>query len=103
MDIHAFLERTREITLADVAVGHDKDYLLRNTMEELGEYCAARTITEGIKQKPLKETPRQEAVDLIICALSLFYAEGGTDIELAEYGIVKLQKWADRIPSYKRE
>ena len=98
-----FLSHTRKITLADLEVGHGKNYLLRNTMEELGEYCAAVTITKGIKKKPLKETPQQEAVDLIICALSLFYAEGGTDEELAEYGLKKLKKWADRIPSYKKK
>jgi len=97
--IDKFLRRTKEITLADLATGHGKDYLLRNTMEELGEYSAAVTIEAGIKKKPLKETARQEAVDVIICALSLFYAEGGTDAELAEYGLVKLQKWADRIPN----
>jgi hypothetical protein len=95
--IKKFLERTKEITLADMATGHGKDYLLRNTMEELGEYCAAVTITQGIKKKPLKETARQEAVDVIICALSLFYAEGGTDEELADYGMVKLKKWSDRL------
>lgn len=94
-----FLSKTREITLADLATGHNKDYLLCNTMEELGEYCAAVTISKGIKKKSLKETPQQEAVDLIICALSLFYAEGGTDEELAEYGLKKLTKWADRIPA----
>lgn len=93
-----FLTKTRDITLRDLATGHGRDYLLRNTTEELGEYCAAVTISEGIKDKPLKETPRQEAVDLIICALSLFYAEGGTDEELAEYGMVKLKKWEDRLP-----
>lgn len=99
--IHEFLEETRKITLADLATGHGRDYLLRNTTEELGEYCAAITISEGMKNKPLKETPRQEAVDLIICALSLFYAEGGTDEELATYGMVKLKKWSDRLPSYR--
>lgn len=96
--IEKFLNRTKQITLADLATGHGKDYLLRNTMEELGEYCSAVTITDGVKQKPLKETPRQEAVDVIICALSLFYAEGGNDEELAEYGLVKLRKWAERLP-----
>ncbi len=96
-----FLQRTREITLSDMATGHGRDYLLRNTMEELGEYSAAVTVSEGIKQKTLKETPKQEAIDVIICALSLFYAEGGTDEELAEYGMKKLDKWENRIPSYK--
>ena len=97
-----FLRKTKKITLADMATGHGRDYLIRNTAEEFGEYCAAVTISEGIKIKPLKESPKQEAVDLIICALSLFYAEGGTDEELASYGMTKLQKWADRIPSYKK-
>ena len=95
--IHEFLEETRRITLADMAKGHGRDYLLRNTTEELGEYCAAVTVDEGIKKKVLKETPRQESVDLIICALSLFYAEGGTDEELASYGLTKLKKWEERL------
>lgn len=99
--IERFLNRTRKITLADLAIGHNTDYLLRNTMEELGEYSAALTIESGIKQKPLKESSRQEAIDVIICALSLFYASGGENKELAEYGMTKLNKWEDRVENGK--
>lgn len=98
--IQDFLRKTQEITLADMKCGHDKDYLLRNTMEELGEYCSAVTIENKIKDKPLKESSRQEAVDVIICALSLFYASGGQDKELEEYGLLKLKKWESRVIGY---
>jgi NTP pyrophosphatase (non-canonical NTP hydrolase) len=96
--IKAFLERTKRITLVDLASGHDVDYLFRNTVEEVGEFAAAVTIEAGIKDKPLKETSTQEAVDVVICALSLFYARGGTDEMLAEYGQKKLNKWEARLP-----
>ncbi len=98
--INEFLDHTKKITLADLAGGHGIEYLLQNTVEELGEYAAARSVLQGTKTKKLKETPLQEAVDLIICALSLFYAEGGENEELAEYGLKKLNKWAARIPGY---
>lgn len=39
--IEHFLNRTREITLADAKAGHGRDYMIRSTMEELGEYCTA--------------------------------------------------------------
>jgi len=97
-NIECFLDRVCQITLADLKTGHDLDYLFANAIEEMGEYAAAKTVEKGIKNKPLKETSKQEAVDVIICALSLFYGAGGTNEELAEYGMKKLDKWEARIP-----
>lgn len=91
-----FLNHVKEITLKDLK-SNDKHLLLRNTIEELGEYANALNVEEKIKNKPLKESARQEAVDLVINALSLFFAEGGNLEELAEYGEIKLKKWEKRV------
>lgn len=80
-----------------MATGHGTDYLLRNTIEEIGEFAAALSCEDGIKQKELKETSLQESIDVVICALSLFYAKGGTNELLARYGQEKLNKWEKRV------
>lgn len=95
-NLQTFLDETKRITLLDLANGHNVDVLLRNTTEELGEFCAAVTIESGIKVKPLKESSQQEAVDVVICALSLFFAQGGNTDELVSYGHQKLKKWEAR-------
>lgn len=61
--------------------------------EELGELAEALKITHGRKKKKLVEEPKAEAVDLLICALAIFYAEGGTDAELGVIFNKKLDKW----------
>lgn len=92
-----FLSRTKAITLEDLRQGHGVDNLIRNTTEELGEYCKAISVEAGIKKKELTESSCEEAVDVVICALSLFYASGGTDEMLASYGMKKLDKWEERV------
>lgn len=84
---------TTEIDLETQTV----DDLVFNTMEELGEYVAALTVEKGKKAKVLKETSRQEAVDVIICALSLLKASGGSIQDLRTYGVKKLAKWKNRV------
>lgn len=92
-----FHKRVCKITNDDLYSGHTETELFRNTVEELGEYAAAVTVEKGIKNKQLKESSKIEAVDLIICALSLFYAAGGDDEELANIGDIKLNKWDNRV------
>lgn len=77
-ELRLFLNRLQATTLKDLSINHSPDLLFRHTVEELGEYAAARTVEEGIKKKDLKENSLIESVDLVICALSLFYANGGT-------------------------
>lgn len=71
--------------------------LMGYVLEELGEFAAARAVERGDKNKELKESSLEESVDVVICALSLFYASGGTDDFLIEYGLKKLDKWETRI------
>ncbi len=90
------LRKIWEVTLRD-ADGNGVDGLIRNATEELGEFCAAVSIEDGYKphKNPadLKETSAQEAVDSVICSLSLFFVRGGTIEQLIEYGTIKVDKW----------
>lgn len=95
--VYEFLERVRLITNNDLKGGHTLDVLLRNTVEELGEVAAAISIENGEKDKVLAEPAKVEMVDHIICALSLFYAKGGTTFELVEIAKTKLPKWESRV------
>lgn len=96
-ELFDLLERVAAITKADLDKNHSEDLLFANTVEELGEYAAARTVEKGIKKKTLKESSKIEAVDLIICALSLFFAGDGTLQELCNIGQEKLNKWEARV------
>src|SRR4051812_22480535 len=75
--------------------------LLNNTGGGLGGYAAADTIERGFKDKPLSESAREEAVDVVICALSLFFVKGGTVDELLERGPFKFAKWRARLDKAK--
>lgn len=92
-----FLTEVRETTLADLEKNHDINLLFKNTVEEIGEFAKALTVEQGLKKKEINESSKHEAVDVVICALALFYARGGTDEELAQYGLKKLLKWKERL------
>ena len=96
-EILEFLIRTNNITLKDLEKNHSEDLLFKNTVEELGEYAAAKTVEAGHKNKKLKEDSLVEAVDLIICSLSLFFVNGGTIEQLHKIGQEKLNKWEGRL------
>jgi hypothetical protein len=95
--LYEFMARVSYITKADLNKNHSEDLLFANTVEELGEYAAAKTVEKGIKKKMLKESSKIESVDLTICALSLFFANGGTLQDLCSIGQEKLNKWEDRV------
>lgn len=92
-----FLKRIQEITKKDLAKNHSKDILFRHLVEEVGEYANAVTVEEGVKKKELKESSKIEAVDVVICAISLYFGTGGTLKELAVIGDEKLNKWELRV------
>lgn len=91
-----FLNNIKDTTVRDL-LKNTPDTLILNTVEELGEYAAARTIETGRKNKPLTESSKEEGVDLLICAFALFYMAGGTLEEFHEYGTTKLAKWQKRL------
>ena len=95
--LYDFLLRTATITDRDLNKNHSEDLLFANTVEELGEYAAAKTVEKGVKKKKLKESSLIESVDLVICSLSLFFANGGTLEDLAKIGQEKLNKWEERV------
>lgn len=95
--INEFLNRTQQITLQDLKTNNSIELLVNHAVEELGEFAAANTVESGYKKKELKESAKVEAVDLVICALSLFFAKGGTIEELATIGHEKLNKWEQRL------
>lgn len=99
--LELFVKRVEEITKADMAVGHGTDVLFRNHVEETGEFANAVTVEEGVKQKDLKENSVREAIDVVITALSLFFARisvlGGSAGFLPDYGMQKLDKWEKRV------
>jgi NTP pyrophosphatase (non-canonical NTP hydrolase) len=95
--LRTFLSQVKSATLRDLEKNHDINLLFKNLVEEVGEFAKALTIEQGLKKKPLDESSMHEAVDVIICALAIFYARGGTDEELTSYGLKKLCKWNDRL------
>ena len=104
MDITQFVERTLECTKIDMLSPNVVNRLFINTVEEVGELAAAITVEAGLKpHKILKEDAKTEAVDVMICALSVFFALGGTVEEISKIGNSKLDKWAWAIKNRQAE
>lgn len=97
MSTDRFLDKVKKITKDDLKRNKSINLLLTHTIEELGEFANALTVEQGHKKKELKESSKQEAIDVVICGLSLFFASGGTKKELADYGMKKLKKWEKRL------
>ncbi len=97
MKLKNFIKDIFDTTIDDLNSGGTVDGLLTNTVEELGEYAGALTVEKGLKNKVLKESSMHEAVDLLICAFSLFKASGGTLKDFKSYGQIKLAKWKKRV------
>ena len=74
----------------------NKYTILAHTCEELGEASRAMCIEDSSrlkKHKQLDEPAKSECVDLAICAISLFFANGGTHKEFELIAFNKLNKW----------
>lgn len=95
--LQTFIEDVSQTTNDDLIINDSIDNLIHSATEELGEFCAAYLVETKRKQKELKESSKDEAVDLTICALSLYFAQGGTIEELIEVGNRKLNKWKNRL------
>jgi hypothetical protein len=95
--LYEFIARVKCITDKDLLKNHSEELLFANTVEELGEYAAAKTVEKGVKKKKLKESSLIESVDLVICSLSLFFANGGKLDDLCKIGQEKLNKWEERV------
>jgi len=92
---HDKIKTLTELQLTDPNQDH-KDIII-HTNEELGEFCSAMAWEDGDITKKHKDKPtepsRIEALDLAVCALSLFYARGGTEEEFNYTVQKKLNKW----------
>jgi hypothetical protein len=87
------VDYTALLTANDLARGQTVQDLVYNAVEEFGEFVTAVAVEDGRKQKKLEETSQFEAVDMVICALALFFARGGTQANLATMMQHKLAKW----------
>ncbi len=97
-DAIAFLKRTQEITAVDVEQGKNVWHMIASTNSELGEFGDELLIEEGVPghgHKEVDEGTQGEAVDVVICALALYFIRGGTVENLIAYGNKKLTKWAE--------
>lgn len=97
MTLALALKRIRQLTEVDL---QNKTIfeLFTSAAEELGELGCELKIaheTYGATYKEPGEGPKAEAVDLAICALAVFYGEGGNDDELVEILHHKLDKWSE--------
>lgn len=73
------------------------DMRLRHLTEEVGEYAGALTVDKNEKPgKVNKEPAYVEAVDILINAFALCFAEGLTKKNITKIGLQKIKKWKDR-------
>lgn len=96
-----FLKQVFELTLSAIESGDSIEDMLMSTTEELGEVAACISAEKGRKKKDLKEDSKIESIDVVICALSIYFAKGGKIEEIADIGLAKLQKWEKNIQQRK--
>jgi len=77
--------------LAALAATTNPLALMVDSMEELGE------LSRCVKGKPNDEPAKNEAVDLAICAIAMFFASGGSMLELGDIMAEKTAKWESNI------
>jgi hypothetical protein len=96
MEIDDVIKRIEAVTAKEMLDPMGESYLYKCAGEELGEYARATLIEDSVKTKKLDESSKEEAIDVIICAYSLFFARGGTISELLPLLDKKLGKWESR-------
>lgn len=92
-NMEILMDEIHRLTMADIEDGHGKNFLFRALIKEAAEFAEADDVESGLRQKEITESSSCEAVDVVICALGLFYSVGGTNEQLANYGMEKLAKW----------
>lgn len=86
------LERIEELTKKQMET--DSIFqLLSSATEELGELSVAVRHESGYRDKVLKEPAFIEAIDLMICAINMYFATGGKIADLTLIMESKLDKW----------
>jgi len=95
--MHDFLNTTQQLTMRAIEGGDTVEDMLMSTTEELGEVAACLSAEKGRKKKDLKEDSKTECIDLVICALSIYFAKGGDPNDIAKIGMAKLSKWAENL------
>lgn len=91
------LDRIRYLTTLALKKGETVEDMLMSTTEELGELATCLSVEKGRKKKNLTEDSKVEAIDVIICALSVYFAKGGTISEIDEITSKKLDKWESSV------
>lgn len=87
------LERIQDLTAAQLKDGEDQFYMLAAAGEEFGELALAIRVEAGMKDRELTEPAKNEAIDLMICAVNLYFATGGKIEDLTSIMESKLDKW----------
>lgn len=78
--------------------GHTVQDQLLSLVEEVGELSRAVQIEDGNKNSGvLTESSTIEAVDVVICALTLYFARGGEISDLSEILYRKIDKWESNL------
>ena len=68
--------------------------------EEVGEVAQCETTRLGLKRKKIDEPIRTECIDVIICALRIYFTDGGTVETLQDDFKLKSDKWQGKIKKY---
>jgi len=95
-ELHDFVMEVRRLTDVQLKAGDDSDTVFKHMMAEVGEVAEAMAVEGGSltkKHKKLDESAREEMVDVIQCALSLYFSLGGDINHLINYGQKKNVKW----------
>lgn len=90
------LSRINEARKKDKARFNNPTFFLY-LIEEVGEVSSCLANAEGIKNKKLKESAREEMCDVLITAIAMYFQVGGDEKHLEEYMEKKLQRWEKRL------
>jgi NTP pyrophosphatase (non-canonical NTP hydrolase) len=95
------IKRMEHLTSKQCENENENSYtILAHLNEELGEVCTAMCVEDGSEvkgYKELDESSSDECVDLIICAVSLFFNRGGDVEQLIKTSEKKLNKWESKL------
>ena len=100
MEPRAFLERCRQLSIDDLSHTKTIFHFLASMNCELGEFAGELKIEDkvpGHGHRKVEEGTLGEGVDVVICALALYFGRGGTVEHLVEYGHKKLTKWEGNV------